>query len=166
MAKLIPLCLLISLCGCSLDAETCGLKPIYPPAKVGNKAWPQSAAAWKAVYEPVDSLQPTMRWEPYEPTDAVDPKSVRYDLRIWATANDCPTDEVYARDGLAETAHQIATPLNPASFYFWAVRARFLVAGEERVSPWSCARYPWGIGRDTCKLPQIPCANYLRFKTP
>ena len=102
----------LALIGC---ASYTGIKPIYP--EVGNPGWPPKV---------VDSLTPTFRWEPSPEPDAT------YDLIVYDSGPysflehkiRAPGREVYYREGLQETVHEIEKPLKPDNAYHWSVRAR------------------------------------------
>ena len=111
---LLVLCL-AGLTGCSTYK---GLRPIYPP-----------------YGDTVDSLQPTLQWEPLADPDAT------YDLVIYKPAQKGFGDSnlemeqmrVYYRQRLKGTAHRVEKPLEPNTHYTWSVRARL----GENVSSWS-----------------------------
>jgi hypothetical protein len=48
-----------------------------------------------------------------------------------------PGELVYTRGGLANPFHTVESPLAPATVYLWAVRARFDLDGQPRVTQWS-----------------------------
>ena len=163
--KLTNIVILLMLSGCTVEPTVCGLRPIYPVPEYGG---PFSDSNAELVFVDVNSLQPTFRWERFEAGNqtGIDLASVRYDLRIWDVQNGAPVGVAYAREGLAETFHRLETPLRPQTKYFWSVRARFLLDGQTRVTPWARSQYPWRAGPDPWKLPMIPDDNYLRFHTP
>jgi hypothetical protein len=66
------------------------------------------------------------------------------------------------REGTAE--HKIGVPLEPASEYFWSVRARFKLDGKVRVTMWSRFNYPNEL--DNCEQNSIRPGLYYRFRTP
>jgi hypothetical protein len=150
------------LAGCTHQLSVHGLKPLYPEVR-GNLA--TNAIA----YVEVDSLQPTLKWEPFpRPRDLEDPRlqdgrlaRVTYDLRIWLAAEDRPTDLVYARDGLTEPAHRLESPLQPGTRYFWTVRAAFELNGQPRVIEWGVPRF----GRDMRRTEVIPGPDAYGFAT-
>jgi hypothetical protein len=83
------------------------------------------------VGDTVDTLQPTLRWEPSEEP------GVTYDVRVQANlssetfrdANDIP----FLREGLREPFCKIEPALKPGREYLWAVRVR---RGDE-ITAWS-----------------------------
>jgi len=101
-----------------------GPAAIYPPPK--------------AMHDPrwrTDSLQPTLRWEPFQGND------VTYDLIIWRAIGIYkggiqPTELVYNRTGLSEASHTIEIPLQPDTLYLWTVRARYTSAGTTKMTGW------------------------------
>jgi hypothetical protein len=121
-------------------------------------------------------------------------KDLRYDLRIWKTADDAPGNIVYERLGLTATRHQVEVALAPASTYAWSVRMRGTVDGHSRAAPWSLSKAPpvfskpflrqarfdafvtpGAVKLQTCRLDSwipcacldyVPAANAYRFTTP
>lgn len=149
----------------------------------------------------VDSAMPTLAWSaPLPPIgeteDAVATPAddIRYDLRIFEEFDWGPGDLVYERTDLTGNEHKVEAALKPATMYFWAVRARFVVDGHPRATRWSAtvepasldplppqavyASQPGGNGamRVACAAPHdltpcacldfIPTANWFRFRTP
>lgn len=168
--------------GCAFEPSISGFRPVYPPLTAtfftspfnmgDNLNWPK-----------VDSLQPTLRWQPLpgehqiplgqvKPFVAVDPASVRdvkYDLRIWTVFDKAPGELAYEIEGLTEPFHKLERSLKPSTEYYWSVRARFSLDGQPRASEWSLSQFPCprGCGRDEARLTgSIPPLNYYRFKTP
>ena len=133
----------VVLSGCTRPAPVYGLRPEYPTASL------DLTDTAKVAFIKVDSLQPTLRWEPFPDADTRKAdrdgrlnrvRDVRYDLRILGAENDHPTEVVYARSELPEPSHKLETPLLPAAKYFWTVRARFTLDGVTRVTPWARIR--------------------------
>lgn len=129
------------LLGCTSFHE---IKPIYPG--VANPNRPKG----------VDSLQPTLRWEPSPEPD------VTYDLiiykgvkvrSIWSEGR-----EVYYRQGLKEPEHKIEEPLKPDTVYYWSIRTR----RGEKVSEW--AGYDYFIWSQFGSMRMNN--NHFIFKTP
>lgn len=79
----------------------------------------------------VDSLQPTMSWEPFPGSN------VTYDLKIWRAGRLGPDTLVYSRTNLDQPTHKVETALEPSSLYYWSVRAHFSEQGRERITDWS-----------------------------
>ena len=181
--------LIVLISGCARDVSVSGFKPLEPV---------QQISFWHAdrlsVAE-VDSLRPTIRWEPFpgrheiplvggRPYVDVDPAridDVTYDLRIWRARNDHPQALVYERRGLADAVHPLDLDLDAATTYFWSVRARFRVDGLTRLTDWSLSQIPYPYDevpsnlaafgtlttRDVAtRIGRIQFPNYFRFRTP
>jgi hypothetical protein len=125
------------------------IAPIYP--KVGNPNFPTA----------VDSLQPTLRWQPVAEPDA------SYDLIIheiiktssfWEGTKRSIGGEVYYRQGLKESKHKIEEPLKPDTEYCWSVRVR----RGEAVSDWAEYDYDLFLGTAYVWANNAP----FMFKTP
>ena len=157
-----------------------GFAPIYPVYSF-----------WAAPK--VDSLQPTLIWEPVPgrhdmpqpiwdwspetkpfiaaPFERI--RNVRYDLKIWRMVTDnlwrdreeFPEEVVYERKGIEGTSHKLLQPLEPDTWYVWSVRARFELDGKSRVSEWSLSGS--AISREKARRTgQIPLGDLYRLKTP
>jgi len=151
-----------ALSGCALPAAVYGLRPEYPSAML-------DFIEPKVAFVEVDSLQPTLRWEPFPDAETRKGdrdgtlsriRDVTYDLKILPAERNYPAHVVYARSGLAEASHKMETPLLPEAKYFWTVRARFTLDGATRVTPWSRI-----LGRDSSDA-VAPSAYYFGLKTP
>ena len=148
------------------------------------------------AYVKVDSLQPTLLWEPVpRPEDHEADKegvlkrirNVAYDLKILRALDNYPIELIYARQGLPEPSHSIEEPLEPSTKYFWTIRARFELDGHSRVIAWGGwlthrggAETDWdrltphGSGRkkssykslNSWRQALVPNPFYYRFKTP
>ena len=59
----------------------------------------------------------------------------------YSWAHECrdsdPGELVYSKQGLTTPEHQLETPLEPDSRFFWTVRAHFRLDGKRRVTEWS-----------------------------
>ncbi len=181
--------LVVLIGGCARDVPVSGLKPLEPVQRVSFWTPDQLSAV------EVDSLRPTIRWEPFpgrhempligqRPYVDVDPAridDITYDLRIWRARNDHPQSLVYERRGLADTVHRLDLDLDPATTYFWSVRARFRLDGQTRLTDWSLSQVPYPYDevpnnlaafgalttRDVAtRIGRIPFPNYFRFRTP
>ncbi|HSS64963.1 MAG TPA: hypothetical protein VLS27_11050, partial [Gammaproteobacteria bacterium] len=116
----------------------------------------------------VSQLRPRLRWQAFpRPADvAASPeemkmvRNVRYDLIIARERNLAPAEIVYQRRGLAGTEHRIEQSLNRATRYFWTVRARFELNGEQRLTEWGSIHYQ---ARENVTAPS---QFSYRFKTP
>jgi hypothetical protein len=116
----------------------------------------------------IDQLRPTLRWQAFpRPSDIVAApeemnkvRNVRYDLAIAREQNLAPVEIVYRRRGLIGTEHSLEQPLTRATRYFWTVRARFELNGEERLTEWGSVHFQ---ARENLTAP----SQYsYRFKTP
>lgn len=129
-----------------------GLRAVYPEQRI-------SFATPPAAFVPVESLQPTLRWEAFSPAESVETEggkvdNVTYELRL---AGDGFS---YSRKGLRETFHRVEAPLKPSTRYVWTVRACFTLNGELRCTVWACVS-----GWDKY-APVHPNAWSYRFETP
>ncbi len=148
------------------------------------------------AYVKVDSLQPTLLWEPFpRPQDHEADKegvlkrirNVAYDLKILRALDNYPIELIYARQGLPEPSHSIEEPLEPSTKYFWTIRARFELDGHSRVIAWGGwlthrggAETDWDRltphasrwertyyeSLDSWRQALVPNPFYYRFKTP
>lgn len=158
----------LALSGCTTPVAVSGLRPESPAAVTSPFPHRPRSDPMPWAFVEVDSLQPTLRWEPFpRPADlAADPAgplsrlgAVTYDLRIWRADGAYPADLVYARAGLPAPSHTLEAPLEPAARYFWTIRARFELHGETRVSEWGT----YAPGRTRAL---VPSPFYYRFRTP
>lgn len=133
---------LTSMVGCTRPIAVRGLRPEYPEALLNG-------ASQKASFVKVDSLRPTLRWEPFpRPEDHKAGREglvsgigdVTYDLKIWEAYEEGPVEYpaelVYSRRELREPWHKLEEPLKPSTKYFWTIRARFELHGQARVTEW------------------------------
>jgi hypothetical protein len=182
-------CLLIVtlLAAAACRAPVSGFAPVYPVQTYSPHPFSDEAMDILDWVE-VDSLQPTLRWEPFPGTtqamlggqttpfvdvDLAAVSDVTYDLRIWETSRGTPAQLVYEREGLVEPSHRVESPLKPRTRYAWSVRSRFRLDGRPRASEWSVSQIPCppaygtncarGLAR---RLGTIPPHNYYRFETP
>lgn len=160
--------------------QFCMLRPLYPEVEFGF-------LKTDMTYVRIDSLQPVLKWESFP--RGIDKEAgkdgllsritdVSYDLKIMKVEDDFPVELVYARQRLSDPYQMVEIPLEPSTKFFWTVRARFKLDGQERVTRWSFSRRPWiqrvGPGPygewfpvDPCGLSNyIPNPNYFRFITP
>jgi hypothetical protein len=157
----------------------CGLKPLSPAAEYrldilgGLRKGIGTWGIYRLSDTPVDSLRPTLRWEPFPGADRTEEmapfmeriRGVVYDLDVWRARDGHRGESVYRRRGLPEPSHRPETPLEPGTVYFWSVRSRFLLDGRLRATLWSCSRHPY-VKDDPCAASAVPAGNHLRFKTP
>jgi hypothetical protein len=61
--------------------------------------------------------------------------------------------------------HRVESVLAPDSVYMWTVRARFVLDGSTRVTPWSYYRNA-SVQPLSCALESPPPGNFYRFRTP
>lgn len=99
-----------------------GIAPIEPP---GRKIFPSPT---------IESLQPTLSWEPADPEEMPD---ARYHLVVYRLEG-FPAHEVvvYARRDLTETSHTLETPLLPSTRYYWRVGVTYS-NGKETRTEWN-----------------------------
>jgi len=170
----------VFLAGCATKAPVSGFAPVYPEqtfSLMHLRANSTDFLDWGKV----DSLQPTLRWQPFPGTDqlgwgvpakpfvSVDPKSVsevRYDLKIWIVENHAPGEVAYVRERLPEPSHRLESPLQPGTEYYWSVRARFSVDGKPRVTEWSLTTVHGRERQEALHSGVIPPLSYYRFETP
>jgi hypothetical protein len=112
-----------------------------------------------ASFVEVDSLQPTLRWEPFPRKKDLEAgignvSDVTYQLRISSDG------WYYEKDNLIEPRHTVDAPLKPSTRYVWTVRACFTLDGEPRCTVWGCVS-AWEYWSFT-----HPNINSYRFKTP
>lgn len=159
-------CVLLCFCAACTPPDISGLPPAHPEPE-GSK---------------VDSVLPTLRWEPFPRPLDLDGhtegwlariRSVTYDLRIWRTIQvpgarnegfAYPGDLVYSRDGVREPIHTVETPLAPDTSYVWSIRARYELDGEVRVTEWSMLMSP--NDPFAPRASSVPPRSYYRFRTP
>lgn len=125
----------------------------------------------------IDSLQPTMRWEPVIEDNAtydlrIWSDSENNDLRIWSDSGNKIGAVVYQRDGLVDAWHTLTTPLEPATTYFFSMRAHFTENGRGRVSEWSRYSLNWTTAGKIMSygvnylFPEVKPYSFYRFITP
>ncbi len=149
---------LILLQGCGAPAVNLGLRAEYPQ----QRFWLLIDSP-PAAFVKVDSLQPTLSWEPFpregdsEARLKIDPariREVKYELRISTEG------WFYSREDLEQPYHRVEDPLQPATKYFWTVRACFYLAEEPRCTEWG-ALSGWERG-----MFYHPNIWSYRFRTP
>jgi len=164
---------------------TCWFRPIYPELHYSSLWYSIShnSPGIHVLFTEVDSLQPTLKWEPFpRPRDRKKGNEallnkisdVSYDLKIWEVKNDFPARLVYDKTGLLEAAHRLSVPLRSGTKYSWTFRARYKLAGRSQVTRWAFSNIPSNVPSDypvrrsggNCELDAIPITNYFRFMTP
>jgi hypothetical protein len=129
------------------------------------------------LYPVVESLRPTLRWEPLpRPRDETPANrgviarlsDVTYDLKVWEASHGYPERLVYDRGGLRAPEHRLEQDLDPDSRYFWTFRARYRLDGEPRATRWAFSLAPVSPPMPpggSCDVNVIPHPNYYRFAT-
>lgn len=146
-----------SLQGCGTPLVNNGLRAEYPRQRF-FLFWDDAPAGFVTV----DSLQPTLKWEPFpqkkEPGSEFKSngqvRDVIYQLRMASEG------WFYAKDDLKEPWHKIEVPLKASTRYLWTVRACFKLDGEPRCTIWGSVsdfEY-WSYHH--------PNGSSYRFKTP
>lgn len=142
--------MLFGLTGCASSSFVSGLDPIHPPMPM-------------LLVPKVDSLQPTLSWEPFpggydrksDPDGSLDSVTdVTYELKIWSAelfygethAADIvpPADGTYVQTRLLDAQHTVGKSLQPDTAYFWTVRARFNLDGDPAINTWA-GWHPAGV---------------------
>ena len=153
---------LLILSGCGQPVYNPGLRALYPQQRMILFVDPPPGA-----FVPVDSLQPTLKWESFPRNRDLAGsmanvyrriEDVRYEL-VLAEAGF--PDRVYRRDGLKEASHKVETPLKSRTKYLWTVRACFRIGEEPRCTEWG-AISNW---EDSAVWHPNFLASY-RFETP
>jgi hypothetical protein len=147
-------------------SKTCVLQPIYPEYRG------EGSFGGGLKYPEVDSLQPTLEWEPFPREKDINGDKngmlnrideITYDLKIWKEQDFVQNEPLYTRQGIGSPKHKIEVLLEPSKKYYWTFRARFRLDDQYRVTKWAHSRLPSG---GECNLNYIPATNYYRFKTP
>ena len=150
------LVLLLMAAGCAGDVEVAGLQALEPPALDGAAE--------------VDSLEPIFRWQQFDPVSTLGAglqkqiRDISYDFKIWSGDDGRPGALVYERRNLIAPFHRLSEPLSPSTEYYWSVRARFQLDGNDRVTEWSVRK---GVGiSNPRRSPIVPNPAFLHFETP
>ena len=152
--------------GCSPPISVYGLRPEYP--ELSRNTFDNDI-----TFVGVDSLQPTLKWEPFtkllERADRENLQgrigAVTYDLQIWR-GTFRPVELVYEQRGLEHPWHKLAATLQPSTRYFWTVRARFELDGDYRVTEWGKLREGLRKTNRPRRSNIVPDPDYYRFETP
>ena len=156
--SLFVLIFLFVLTGCGTPKA--GLQPEYPQFKKGM------FALWGEFIE-VDSLQPTLRWQPFPRQQDRDTdekrylsriEGVTYELRVWKTITASSGGLVYSRENLRLPYHKLEETLEASTKYLWSVRAHFVRDGRPHTIEWGMAGF---LLRDEV----VPNPSCFRFKT-
>jgi hypothetical protein len=177
--------------------DACGVAWRSPPHDYHPAISDTSRRSWNR-FPVVNTRSPVLEWESFPRADdhradargiILEIADVHYDLRVWKVDAGVPPVLVYERRDLRKASHTLETALQPASRYFWSVRARFELSGAPRATRWGYFRAPGystdgktrpqvspaaavglltgaGGSRDPCTLDFIPTSNYYRFETP
>ena len=105
----------------------------------------------------VDSLTPTLQWEPFPERGDPHVTEVVYDLRVLESGG----AQVYSREGLPECSHRLQQALVPGRVYYWTVRVRFRWDGRRRETQWTTVRN----SRGSPSTPEDP-ARYMPLRSP
>ena len=162
---------------------TCWLVPVYPEVKHHNllevfakdlTGREDACLEIPILFSPVDSLQPTLRWEAFpreidreklDPAVLVKIRDVTYDLNVWE-AERCERGRlVYARHGLTSPEHRLDEPLAAGHRYFWSFRARFVLDGQPMSTRWGVFNTS-GCGFKQYGMDQVQLNHDYRFITP
>ena len=92
----------------------------------------------------VKERQPELSWQSFPQPEDLEAlsedlskiRNVKYDLVIARGKYNVPYEVVYRREGLENNRHKLELMLMPGTKYFWSVRARFELDGEQRVTDW------------------------------
>lgn len=95
--------------------------------------------------ETLPDQKPVLRWETfprpldtrYEIGEVSRARQIRYDLLMAKATAGQLLQVVYRKDGLPEPIHRPDIELERGATYWWAVRARFVLDGIERMTDWS-----------------------------
>lgn len=117
----------------------------------------------------VSSLTPVFEWESF-PRSFDKPEGgfsdVKYDLKIYASSLTMngklavPARLLLEINGLREPMYALVKPLEPCGWYYWSVRARFMLNGSQRTTEWAGAYYTAGG-----EMPPLDL-YYFPFRTP
>ncbi|MGE5789367.1 MAG: hypothetical protein ACM33C_00705 [Syntrophaceae bacterium] len=128
---------LLALAGCGQPLFNPGLRAVYPQQRMILFVDPPPGA-----FVPVDSLQPTLKWESFPRSRDLAGSmahvyrrigDVRYELVLAEVGS---PDRIYRPDGLKEASHKVETQLKSRTKYLWTVRACFRIGEEPRCTEW------------------------------
>lgn len=128
--SILAVCIACLLSGCTSLGEPSGIKPVSPPY-------------WYSLYTgvpEVDSLTPTLKWEPLETKNLeANITDIRYDVYIFTDSGFLFHEEriEYHKENIVETSLMVETPLQPGKRYFWRIRANFKQNGHEVTGDWN-----------------------------
>jgi hypothetical protein len=170
------------------------LAPVDPPAPEMGIKWGNVFSFSKKrggaqgfggmQFRDVASLTPSFSWERVPPAIASEAgggySDLVYDLRVYSGGMSglgavAPRNLVREINGLTDAAHRLEQSLEPCSWYFWTVRARFRLNGAVRSTEWGGAYkslggdiYPsYSRRHGTSPLVSWPATYlYYPFRTP
>lgn len=164
MSLLLPVIAVVGLlsgCRPTPKPQIIGLAALEPRPFLREYDWLDPSYMTGQV-DKVDSLQPVLRWEAFPNMKLRESgrkeivsqiKDITYELKVWEAGWDARpvgaplstrqihyfgpgSEPIYSQTGLTEPVHQVAVRLKPSTLYAWTVRARFLLAGQPRVTDW------------------------------
>jgi hypothetical protein len=83
----------------------------------------------------VNSIQPTLSWEPSALTKTDSVEDLRYQLIVLSTGMSYKV--IYTKKDILETSHTVETALQPDTRYGWRVRPIYKKNGQEIVGDWN-----------------------------
>ncbi len=121
------------------------LQPIYPELR---SKFLHPRAYGYCEYVQVNEIEPTFRWEalPRILKGAAEKfriTDLKYDVRVFK-AEYFGGAQIHEVTGLTEPKYKPAGLFQPCGYYFWTVRARFLLDGKRQATEWSGRYYNWG----------------------
>jgi hypothetical protein len=120
------------------------------------------------------SGRPLLRWESLDSLMArapipvqTAPRDVSYELRVYRATDGfskMPGELVYARDGLLAPEHAIEVDLSSCGYYFWTVRAHFILGDRSRTTKFSSLRESQDDFEEGNRLFFSRSSLYFRFR--
>ena len=105
-------------------------------------------------FHDLDTVRPALAWEPLTRISELAAAStaafseVTYELRMFRGGRSAvavaPVELIHEVSGLTATEYQIPSDLEPCSWYFWTVRARFRLNETWRTTEWAGAYHTAG----------------------
>ncbi len=144
-----------------------GLVPVSPVTR-GQLTDDDDVITSRLAWTTVNELRPKLEWQAFprpgdvaaSPKDMKKVRNVRYDLVIARERNLVPAEIVYERRGLVGATHRTDTALARGTRYFWTVRARFELDGQQRLTEWGSVHFK---ARENVTAPS---QFSYRFRTP
>lgn len=108
-----------------------GVRPIEPQ---GQMRFPGTT---------VDSLKPTLKWEPSDLEKSSEVEDLRYHLVIFKPEGgfSLKTIIVYEKKDISGTSHTLETSLEPNTQYYWRIRPVYKKKGQEITGDWNGFSY-------------------------